>query len=108
VNSARKIYLEFFPKTDDKGIGPVMSIFALLGRLTRRNQPVRTGRLRCPSCKGDELAIRQQTGIEGLISSLTNTRKYKCFRCRTEFRAPDRRKTPRAESSESTALRRPV
>jgi len=91
----------------DKTDGLHMSIFALLGRL--RSKKPRTGRLRCPSCNSDELAIRQRTGLEFVISGLTDTRKYRCFNCHKEFRAPDRRKTVRAvPHAEGVTLRRPA
>lgn len=84
-----------------------MSILTLLGRL-RKKKP-RTGRLRCPACNSDELAVREMIGLEFIISTLTDTRKYRCFSCHKEFRAPDRRKTPRvAPNAEGVSLRRPV
>ena len=51
--------------------------------------------LRCSSCNCDRLAIRHLSGLERIISRLTGTRKYRCFVCRKEFRAPDRRKKRR-------------
>lgn len=49
----------------------------------------------CPSCKSNDLKIRQATGIEFIILLFISLRKYTCRRCGTKFRAPDRRKQSR-------------
>ena len=51
--------------------------------------------VRCSACNCDRLAVRELSGVERLISRLTGTRKYRCFICRREFRARDRRNRPR-------------
>ena len=85
-----------------------MSIRFIFGRFMKKK--VRTTTLKCPSCKGDQLGIRQRTGPEFFISALTDTRKYRCFTCLKEFRAPDRRRIARAttDDRESVVLPHPV
>jgi hypothetical protein len=46
--------------------------------------------------------IRQNTGIERLRSAFTGMRRYRCRDCDKEFRAVDRRSTPR-EKDEAAA-----
>jgi hypothetical protein len=48
--------------------------------------------------------IRQNTGIERLRSAFTGMRRYRCRDCDTQFRAVDRRSTPREK--EETAVRK--
>jgi hypothetical protein len=39
--------------------------------------------------------IREKCGFERLINFLTDKRKFHCVECGQNFRAPDRRGTPR-------------
>lgn len=41
--------------------------------------------------------LRAATGLEFLILLFITQRRYRCRDCKTSFRAPDRRLTPRAE-----------
>jgi hypothetical protein len=41
------------------------------------------------------LMIRRKTGVERLRCYLTGLRQYRCSDCDQQFRAPDRRLTPR-------------
>jgi hypothetical protein len=41
--------------------------------------------------------IRQNTGLERLRSAFTGMRRYRCRDCDQQFRAADRRRTPRKE-----------
>jgi transposase-like protein len=82
-----------------------MSILSLFGIVVTKK---RKGRLHCPMCEADELGIRQLTGLEILISSVTDTRKYRCFSCHHEFRARDRRKGSRVTAADPGAVRRPA
>jgi len=64
----------------------------------------------CTSCGSDRLAIRQKTGIEAILSKITGKRKYLCLVCKSEFRAGDRRNTPRDGDGTPTrkALKIPI
>jgi hypothetical protein len=46
--------------------------------------------------------IRQNTGLERLRSAFTGMRRYRCRDCDQQFRAADRRSTPR-EKEEAAA-----
>jgi hypothetical protein len=72
----------------------------------RKNE---TTMLHCSKCKSDVLAIKQATGLEGFIATLTNTRKYRCYLCKYEFRARDRREISRpAHGRKAAGVRVPV
>jgi len=43
--------------------------------------------------------IRQDTGFEVFMIFFTGLRKYRCLGCEEEFRAPDRRTSPRPEQA---------
>jgi tRNA(Ile2) C34 agmatinyltransferase TiaS len=49
--------------------------------------------------------IRQNTGLERLRSAFTGMRRYRCRDCDQQFRAVDRRSTPR-EKQEGAAARK--
>ncbi len=57
--------------------------------------------------------IRQDTGVEKFMIFFTGLRKYRCLGCEESFRAPDRRRAPRADAGAvqkqmgSTATSRP-
>ncbi len=52
--------------------------------------------------------IRQNTGLERLRVFLTDLREYRCRECDMRFRAPDRRKAPRAQKMAVAAIPRQV
>jgi transposase-like protein len=47
--------------------------------------------------------IRQNTGLERLRSFFTGMRRYRCRDCDKQFRAVDRRSTPRGKQDEAAA-----
>jgi hypothetical protein len=70
-----------------------LGVYNLIGRIPAQRAEKKSGAgvLRCSMCHCDRLAVKQLSGLEALISRLTGTRKYRCFVCRREFRAHDRR-----------------
>jgi hypothetical protein len=59
----------------------------------------------CPKCRSSFLAIRKLQGFERLMVMLTGKRKYFCRDCDHKFRAPDRRRVPREQTSSAGAAR---
>ena len=51
----------------------------------------------CPRCQSNALMVRDASGWERIAIWFTGKRKYRCLLCYTSFRAPDRRKNPRAK-----------
>jgi hypothetical protein len=49
----------------------------------------------CPQCCSSALKIASMKGWERLMVFLTDKRLYHCKNCTSEFRAFDRRQTPR-------------
>jgi DNA-directed RNA polymerase subunit RPC12/RpoP len=58
----------------------------------------------CPKCGSNYLVIRQRVGLELLLMRFTDKRKYMCLGCKTTFRAPDRRRAPRAPEDAPRSL----
>jgi hypothetical protein len=59
----------------------------------------------CPVCRSTILKIRQIAGIERIRVLLTNTRKFHCEECGTDFRALDRREVSRQSGNAYSAAR---
>ena len=56
-------------------------------------------------CFGDDLMIKDLSGIERIFVFWTGKRKYKCRACGFTFRAADRRRVPREMPAGVTATR---